>query len=112
ELVCQDNSLNVEARPSQARGERPHPGHARVLARRRRQVRVAFVVCRPGRSLTQHGVASHCRRHLAGFKVPKAVFSVDQPPRTASGKVRKHRLRRAVARNRGDTTRTPSDDQE
>lgn len=76
------------------------------------EVPVAFVVCRPGRGLTRHGVVSHCRRHLAGFKVPKAVFFVDQLPRTASGKVRKHRLRRAVARNRGDTRRTPSGDQE
>ena len=34
----------------------------------------------------------HCRDRLAGFKVPKAVISVPELPRTESGKVRRAAL--------------------
>lgn len=37
-------------------------------------------------------VRAHARRHLAPFKVPKQVVVVAELPRTATGKVRRHRL--------------------
>ncbi len=39
------------------------------------------------------GVVAHAKEHLAGFQVPKSVVVVDELPKTATGKVRKHDLR-------------------
>ena len=36
---------------------------------------------------------AHCRRHLAGFKVPRCWRSVDVVPREPTGKVRLDQLR-------------------
>ena len=38
-------------------------------------------------------VIAHARERLAAFKVPKAVFVVDQLPRNVMGKVEKNKLR-------------------
>jgi acyl-CoA synthetase (AMP-forming)/AMP-acid ligase II len=38
-------------------------------------------------------VIAHCRRHLAGFKVPRTVDWLDELPKTGSGKVLKRELR-------------------
>lgn len=53
----------------------------------------AFVVAKPGHSLTADKIIAHCNKHLAGFKKPKFVVFVDDLPRTASGKVMKKELR-------------------
>jgi acyl-CoA synthetase (AMP-forming)/AMP-acid ligase II len=53
---------------------------------------VAFVVRAPGASLTEAEVITHCRAHIAGYKVPKQVEFVDSLPMTASGKVMKRQL--------------------
>jgi O-succinylbenzoic acid--CoA ligase len=54
----------------------------------------AWVVPRPGARLDPADLAAHCRRSLAGYKVPKGWTARDQPlPRTASGKL----LRRELA---------------
>jgi acyl-CoA synthetase (AMP-forming)/AMP-acid ligase II len=46
----------------------------------------AVVALRPGSSATAEDVRAHCRSHVAGYKVPKAVHFVDQVPRQPSGK--------------------------
>jgi o-succinylbenzoate---CoA ligase len=54
----------------------------------------AWVVRRPGARLDVAELAAHCRRSLAGYKVPKGWSELDEPlPRTASGKL----LRRELA---------------
>ncbi len=53
----------------------------------------AFVVPKPGRSLTEGAVIDHCRQHLARFKVPKRVILVDNLPKNPSGKLLKRELR-------------------
>ncbi|MHB8827808.1 MAG: class I adenylate-forming enzyme family protein, partial [Acidimicrobiales bacterium] len=53
---------------------------------------VAFVVVRPGASLTTEDLLVHCRHELAGFKVPSEIFLLDELPRTHIGKVDKSRL--------------------
>jgi fatty-acyl-CoA synthase len=53
----------------------------------------AIVVARAGQNLTQEAIISHCRQHLAGFKLPKAVVLVDSLPKNPSGKLLKRSLR-------------------
>jgi fatty-acyl-CoA synthase len=57
------------------------------------EVPVAFVVRRPGSSVTPDELVEHCRTQLARFKVPKAVTFLDALPRNPSGKVLKRELR-------------------
>jgi long-chain acyl-CoA synthetase len=54
----------------------------------------AVVVLRPGMSAPSAELLAHCRRDLADFKVPRSVDFTDALPRTPSGKVRKHILRK------------------
>jgi fatty-acyl-CoA synthase len=54
---------------------------------------VAVVVTRPGATLDLPALQAHCARHLAGFKVPRALFLRDDLPRNPSGKVLKRVLR-------------------
>ena len=54
-----------------------------------------YVVAREGARLDPAGVIAHCRKELAGFKVPDAVHVVAELPRTSVGKIQKHLLRGA-----------------
>ena len=51
-----------------------------------------------GGSLGLDELQAHCRRHLAGFKVPKQLIVVEEMPRNPSGKVLKRKLRAALAK--------------
>ncbi len=53
----------------------------------------AFIVLRPGASLTAAEVADYCKRALADFKRPRTVVFVDELPRNPTGKVLKRALR-------------------
>jgi len=57
------------------------------------QTLAAFVVRRPGSTLTQREVAAYVRANLAGYKVPRHVTFRRELPRTATGKLRKLDLR-------------------
>lgn len=63
----------------------PHPRWIEAVA--------AAVVVAPGIDLDEAAVVAHCRRHLAGYKVPKQVVIVDGLPKNPSGKILKRRLR-------------------
>lgn len=52
----------------------------------------AYVVLRPGETMTPDEVGSWCATSLAGFKVPTQVEFLDQLPHNATGKVLKHLL--------------------
>jgi acyl-CoA synthetase (AMP-forming)/AMP-acid ligase II len=54
----------------------------------------AFVVARPGATLDSTQIEQHCRKVLAGYKVPREFRIVDALPRGASGKVLKNELRK------------------
>ncbi len=58
---------------------------------------VAAVLTCPGDPIDPAAVTVACRDKLAGFKVPKAVFIVDQLPRNTMGKVQKNQLRERYA---------------
>ena len=52
----------------------------------------AFLELKPGVVLTDKDIIAHCKLHLAGFKVPRAVVFVELP-KTATGKIQKFELR-------------------
>jgi amino acid adenylation domain-containing protein len=53
----------------------------------------AFVVCKPGHTLTEREVIKHCLAHIENFMAPKYVEFVDTLPRTETGKIKKTGLR-------------------
>lgn len=52
----------------------------------------AYLVLRPGTTLTEHEVREYVRNRLARFKIPRDVLFVDELPRNAGGKVLKRVL--------------------
>jgi HIP---CoA ligase len=64
------------------------------------EVGLAYVVARPGASLTAADVIAHCRERLANFKVPREVAFVATLPRNAGGKVLKRDLRERARQGR------------
>jgi len=54
--------------------------------------RVLAVVVPAGPDFDEQVLRAWCREHLASFKVPAAIRAVATLPRTASGKVQRHRL--------------------
>lgn len=53
----------------------------------------AFVELKPGAAVTAEEIIGHCKKHLAGFKVPRAVV-FGEVPKTSTGKIQKFELRR------------------
>jgi len=53
----------------------------------------AFVVLKPGMSMSEEEVIEYCKSHLASYKKPKVVAFADSLPRNPSGKVLKNLLR-------------------
>ncbi len=56
------------------------------------EVGAAYVVFREGYHLDAQALSEWGRERLAGYKVPRSFNAVNELPRTASGKVQKHRL--------------------
>ncbi len=57
----------------------------------------AVVLPQPGASIDAEALRQHCRANLAAYKVPKRITVVQDFPRTAAGKIRKHILREQMA---------------
>jgi fatty-acyl-CoA synthase len=53
----------------------------------------AFVELKPDSRLTAEEIVAHCKKHLAGFKVPRAVV-FGELPKTSTGKIQKFELRK------------------
>ena len=53
----------------------------------------AFVELKAGAQTTADDIVQHCKKHLAGFKVPRAVV-FGEIPKTATGKIQKFELRK------------------
>lgn len=53
----------------------------------------AFVELKAGATATPETIVAHCRKHLAGFKVPRAVV-FGELPKTSTGKIQKFELRK------------------
>ena len=53
----------------------------------------AFIVTRPGETLTEEEVVSYCKEKLAAYKVPKLVEFMDELPKSIIGKVLRRKLK-------------------
>jgi len=53
----------------------------------------AFVELKAGAATTPEDIVAHCKKHLAGFKVPRAVV-FGELPKTSTGKIQKFELRK------------------
>ena len=53
----------------------------------------AFLELKPGAEVTQADIVAHCKQHLAGFKVPRAIV-FGELPKTSTGKIQKFELRK------------------
>ena len=53
----------------------------------------AFVELKAGAQTTVDDIVQHCKKHLAGFKVPRAVV-FGELPKTSTGKIQKFELRK------------------
>ena len=53
----------------------------------------AFVELKAGAVVTPQDIVAHCKQHLAGFKVPRAVV-FGELPKTSTGKIQKFELRK------------------
>jgi long-chain acyl-CoA synthetase len=62
------------------------------------EVPVAYVVLRPGKTVTADDLIVHCQEFLDGYKVPEDVYVVAALPRDASGAVATSALSSAEAR--------------
>ncbi|MDB5396378.1 MAG: fatty acid--CoA ligase [Rhodospirillales bacterium] len=75
-----------------------HPAIAQVAVvgvpdERMGEVAKAFVILRPGATLTEAELIAWARKAMANYKVPRYVEFVDRLPTTASGKVQRFQLR-------------------
>ena len=53
----------------------------------------AYVMVKPGSTVSRQALVEHCRIHLAAYKVPRAVQFVDDVPKTSTGKMMRRSLR-------------------
>jgi fatty-acyl-CoA synthase len=53
----------------------------------------AFIELKAGATATREDIVAHCKKHLAGFKVPRAVV-FGELPKTSTGKIQKFELRK------------------
>jgi long-chain acyl-CoA synthetase len=67
----------------------PHPHWGEAVT--------AALLLAPDATLSEQQVIAHCKEHLGVFEVPKRVVFLDALPMTATGKVRKHELRKQLA---------------
>jgi long-chain acyl-CoA synthetase len=53
----------------------------------------AFIVVREGEELSEKDVRAHCKKHLAGYKLPKYIEFRPSLPKNATQKIMKRNLR-------------------
>lgn len=56
----------------------------------------ANVILLPDSQTTEAELIEFCKSNIAGFKVPKAIMIVDEFPRTGTGKIQKHMIRKSL----------------
>jgi long-chain acyl-CoA synthetase len=91
------NGFNVFPREvEEVIGQLPEVAEAAVVGvvdERSGEAVKAVVVPAAGAALSEQQVVEHCAAHLAGYKVPHAVEFAESLPHSATGKLRRTRLR-------------------
>jgi long-chain acyl-CoA synthetase len=59
----------------------------------RGEIPVAFVVLKPGRTITEDDLLAWCTKRLVDYKVPRRIEFLDALPKTGPGKIDKLKLR-------------------
>jgi len=59
------------------------------------EIPCAFIELKPESKATAEDIITHCKQHLAGYKVPREVFFAELP-KTSTGKIQKFALRKQV----------------
>jgi long-chain acyl-CoA synthetase len=62
----------------------------------------AFVVTKPGETLTADEVVKYCKEKLAPYKVPREIIFVDQLPKSAVGKILRREAREMYTKMAGE----------
>lgn len=62
----------------------------------RGEVPVAFIELKEGAVFDETALRQHCRRSLAGYKVPESIVRLDALPRNPTGKVMRRELKKLV----------------
>jgi long-chain acyl-CoA synthetase len=80
---------------------RIHPGvkDAAVIGKpleRGGELVVAAVELEPGTTLDEDALRTHCREHLAGYKVPRRIVEIKDMPRSMLGKILRRQVRDRV----------------
>ncbi len=57
------------------------------------EIAKAYVVLKPGETADEESIVTHCRAHLAAYKVPRQVQFVDDVPKTSTGKIMRRELK-------------------
>ena len=57
------------------------------------EIAKAYVVLKPGETTDEESIVTHCRAHLAAYKVPRQVQFVDDVPKTSTGKIMRRELK-------------------
>lgn len=55
---------------------------------------VAAIIPKEGKAPTLEEIREHCRKDLAGYKLPREIMIVDKMPETPTGKIQKFELKR------------------
>ena len=61
----------------------------------------AWIVPKPGQSLTEDDVREFCRANMSHFKAPAHIRFVEEMPATVTGKLRKYLMQEAMCRDLG-----------
>ena len=57
----------------------------------------AYLVTKPGASVSAEEIIAHCQANLAKYKTPRYVEFTDKLPKTGLGKIQKKELRKIAA---------------
>ena len=81
-------------------GCRAWPASSACRTRSQGELIAAFVVPKPGQTLTEAALAAHCRELASRYKVPDIIAFRDALPVTATGKLMRRELKRRWPRMR------------